>query len=320
MKCSICGNTENNQSYQVREMMLGLKDVFTYFECNACKCLQIAEIPKNILTYYPRDYYSYKLNVFRYNSPLKKILLKLRNQYALYGKNWLGKVIYNKYPRQDMKSLSKIKLDSKTSILDIGCGNGLLLYDLSQMGFENLLGADPFIEKDIVYEKGLKIVKKSIQELEGEWDVIMLHHSLEHMDNQADVFHHLSKLLKRHGTLIIRIPTVSSYAWEKYKTNWVSLDAPRHFFLHSIESITRLAQYNNLIISDSYRDSASFQIWGSEQYSQDVALNNKRSHYQYANGNHSVFESSQMKDFEKLSNELNQQDRGDQIVIYMYAK
>ena len=317
MNCKICGNAENNQVYQVREMMLGLKESFTYFECGNCKCLQISEVPEDILKYYPTDYYSYNLNVLRYGNPLKNLLLKLRNHYALYSKGGLGKMVYKKYPRPDMRSLSKIKLTPQSSILDIGCGNGLLLYDLSLMGFKNLLGADPFIEKEISYNTHLKILKKEIQELEGHWDVIMLHHAFEHMDNPLTVFHHLSRLLKKDGTIIIRIPTVSSFAWQKYKTNWASLDAPRHFFLHSTESINYLAQHTNLVVSDSYRDSSSFQLWGSEQYLRNIPLNDEKSHFKYAKGNHSVFTASEMKDFEKQSNQLNQNKEGDQVVIYL---
>ena len=60
MQCRICLNNENNTTHEVREMMLGLRDMHTYFECSECGCLQIAEIPENIQDYYPSDdYYSY---------------------------------------------------------------------------------------------------------------------------------------------------------------------------------------------------------------------------------------------------------------------
>jgi len=36
------------------------------------------------------------------------------------------------------------------------------------------------------------------------------------------------------GWCVIRIPTVSSFAWEHYREQWVQLDAPRHFFLHKV--------------------------------------------------------------------------------------
>ncbi len=49
--CRICENTEHNTTYEVREMMLGLRDMHTYFECAECGCLQIANVPENIQEY-----------------------------------------------------------------------------------------------------------------------------------------------------------------------------------------------------------------------------------------------------------------------------
>ena len=57
MICKICTNSENNRAYQIREMMFGFRDEFTYFECARCGCLQIAEIPSNMDRYYPATYF-----------------------------------------------------------------------------------------------------------------------------------------------------------------------------------------------------------------------------------------------------------------------
>jgi len=60
MICKICNNSENNKEFRVKEMMFGVGDQFTYFECSKCGCLQIAEILKNMGKYYPANYYSFK--------------------------------------------------------------------------------------------------------------------------------------------------------------------------------------------------------------------------------------------------------------------
>jgi SAM-dependent methyltransferase len=48
-----------------------------------------------------------------------------------------------------------------------------------------------------------------------------------------------ASLLACKGIIVVRIPAVSSYAWERYGVAWMQLDAPRHFFLHSPKSMTR---------------------------------------------------------------------------------
>ena len=43
-ECRICNNPENNKSYFIREMYIGTREEFEYFECSKCGCLQIKDI------------------------------------------------------------------------------------------------------------------------------------------------------------------------------------------------------------------------------------------------------------------------------------
>ncbi len=320
MKCKICGNSEGNKTYTVKEMMFGFDDYFTYVECAKCECLQLESIPENITKYYPPNYYSYAFEVDRYKSFFKGLLVKTRNQYAISGKGLLGKMLYKQHPREDILSLSKIDLNKNSSILDVGCGNGLLLYDLNVMGYKNTLGVDPYIERTIEYKNGVKVLKEELHNVKGQWKVIMLHHSLEHMDAQLSVMQSIHRMLDDQGVCIIRIPTVSSYAWKKYRTNWVSLDAPRHFYLHSLKSMEHLAGQAGLEVSRTYRDSSAFQIWGSEQYIKGIPLYHETSHYRYADSSKSVFTATQMAEFNKLTDQLVANQQGDTIVFYLRKK
>ena len=125
--------------------------------------------------------------------------------------------------------IRQIILNDETRILDVGCGPGKLLYNLSISNLKHLLGVDPYIQKDILYDKKLKILKGYIFEIEGQWDLIMFHHSFEHMPNPEETIKYASKLLSKQGVCLIRIPIVSSFAWNYYRENWIQLDAPRHF-------------------------------------------------------------------------------------------
>ena len=49
--------------------------------------------------------------------------------------------------------------------LDVGAGKGELLLKLQNVGFKNLTGIDPFLEKEITYNKDLKILKLELSEL-----------------------------------------------------------------------------------------------------------------------------------------------------------
>jgi hypothetical protein len=65
---------------------------------------------------------------------------------------------------------------------------------------------------------------------------------------------------------------VVSWAWRHYGANWVQLDAPRHFFLHSERSLRALAEQSGLVVTRTDYDSTEFQFCGSELYARGIAF------------------------------------------------
>lgn len=315
MKCRICGNDKDNQVYEAQEMMFGYRDLFRYFQCLKCYCLQIESFPSNISNYYPDNYYSYQL--ISKVGKAKKFLIGLRNNYAVFNRGFIGKLLYAKYPYPLLRIFSILPLNKSTNILDVGCGSGALLYDLRDLGFKNLLGVDPFIAKDIEYENGLTIIKQTVHEVEGEceWDLVMFHHSFEHVSDPICNLQSVARLLKPKGYCIVRIPTVSSYAWEHYGTKWVQLDAPRHFYLHSVKSMQILADNTGLELYKVVYDSTSFQFYGSEQYVKDIPLRDKRSYW--VDPKNSIFSKEDILDFARCAEQLNINKQGDQAIFYL---
>jgi 2-polyprenyl-3-methyl-5-hydroxy-6-metoxy-1,4-benzoquinol methylase len=302
MKCKICNNQNGNEIYLVREMMFGFRDKFTYFQCPGCGCLQIEEIPGDMSKYYPPNYYSFSEHTKQDTvNPVRKLIRTMRNRYAVLNKGVLGKYIYRFFPSEEWRLLSEAHLTENSPILDVGCGDGSILCLIKEMGFKHVMGVDPYIKQDIVYDNGLKIIKKFIHEINGEWDLITFHHSFEHISDPLETLQSVSKLLTKRGICLIRVPTVSSYAWEHYRENWVQLDAPRHFFLHSIKSITLLAEKVNLNVEKVVYDSTALQFTGSEQYLQDIPLIEP----------HSIFSSAEMAAFQQKAKELNLKNQGD---------
>lgn len=318
-KCKICDNSNANQTYIAREMAFGYRDEFEYFKCSNCGCLQIKEVPCDLIKYYPEK----PRSSFRPRFPklflLTSLLKRQRLLYTLGEKNFLGLLltkIFNTPRLPEWVRLVNLKLDS--SILDVGCGVGGLLLRLRKKGFSDLMGVDLFIKDNIFYKHGLRVFKKEIKDVEGKFDFIMLHHSLEHMPDPLSVLKKSYSLLKANRYILIRIPVVSSFAWEKYKTNWVQLNAPRHLFSHSIKSIQILAGQAGFKIEDITFDSGSFQFWGSEQYARDIPLRDRRSYLM--NPESSMFSAEDIQRFEEKAKELNRNKKGDQACFYLYKE
>ncbi len=315
--CRICGLNENHPVYRVREMMYGLNEDFLYFQCVRCQCLQIIEFPDDISKYYPKGYLSFATDPSCfYRKPIERWVRRARDSYGALGKGFLGQWIEKLYPApQNLKALARIPLTKQSKILDVGCGSGTLLYLLYEAGFSNVLGVDPHIDRDIEYENGLVISRQEIQKVKGVWDLVMFHHSFEHMQNPLQVMQSVSRLLKTGGCCLIRIPVVSSFAWEHYGIHWVQLDAPRHFFLHSLDSLRILARKEKFHIEDIVFDSGGFQFWGSEQYKKGISLRSEKSYD--VNPSQSIFNQEQIDRFHGKAVQLNRDARGDQAIFFL---
>lgn len=316
MKCRICENENENKSFQAREMMLGMGEEFTYFQCANCQCVQIAEFPSNIDRFYPKEYYSLTdLPYTTKKNPIRIWTKRWRDHYAVFNKGIIGKWLFNKYPSDIFPSLSFVPISKKWRILDVGSGSGRLIYSLKEIGFQNILGIDPYLTKDIEYENGVKVLKKSIFDLTGTWDFIMFHHVFEHVRNPQETLEQVAKLLKLEGLCMIRVPIVPCYAWEKYGIYWVQLDAPRHFFIHSPDSLKILAHKANLKIEKIVYDSTILQFWGSEQYLKNIQLFADNSYG--VNPKKSIFSESHIRSYEEQTQRLNQEEKGDQVVFIL---
>lgn len=136
---------------------------------------------------------------------------------------------------EDIKTLSKVESDDfwlnaknqlfidqitikETTILDVGCGTGLLSSKLAQMG--HLVDAIDFSEFSIekakkkIRETGLEsrlnVWVSTIESLnfKEKYDYIILSDILEHIENDTNILKKAHELLKKGGYLIISVPAL----------------------------------------------------------------------------------------------------------------
>jgi len=313
MECRVCGNTANNDIYEAREMQLGLRETFTYFQCANCKCLQIAEVPSDLSKYYPKDYYSFNISPKKLYEGLKGKLRKMRYAATIFNNNPLIKSLF---PTAKYELIAQLNIGRHDKILDVGCGAGYFLYALAELGFREILGVDPFIAGNIAYENGLEIHQKSVHEVQGQWDLIMYHHAFEHVTDPLENLIKIQQLLTPEGVCLLRIPTVSSYAWEHYGVNWFQLDAPRHIFLHSIESMKVLAEKAGLELFEVVYDSNDLQFIASEKYAKNIPLTENA--YKGLKGK--LKKKLDKRKYRLKAKQLNKEQRGDQAAFLLRPK
>lgn len=295
-----------------REMMFGTRERFPYFECGACGCLQIAEIPRDPGKYYPAGYYSLERRRPGRRHPLRSFLVRSRARYCLLGSNRLWGLRSKRYGSYEWFKKTGTRFDSR--ILDIGCGSGRRLLEMAAEGFTNLTGQDVFLPESIDYGNGVRILKADLAALTGEYDLIMLHHSLEHMPAPATVLRETHRLLAPEGYVLIRIP-VAARAWREYGADWVGIDAPRHLFIHTVASMKLLAERSGFETADVVFDSGALQFWASELIRRDLPLMETTA--QGMRSRKSLFGRREMRRFKRRAAGLNRRGEGDAACFYL---
>jgi 2-polyprenyl-3-methyl-5-hydroxy-6-metoxy-1,4-benzoquinol methylase len=315
MKCRICDSSIDTPVYKVREMYFGTRDEFEYQQCAACACLQIVAIPENLGQYYPDDYYSKHVKQqYRDHAP-PSALRELKLNACLGKRRLLSLVLFFLREPRLPPWVAYLDINSRTRILDVGCGAGKLLLKLGKKGFRFLEGVDPFIDETITYDNGVKIYKNQIWNIAREedarngYDLVMMHHSLEHIPDQHRTLSAAYDLLNKNGLLLIRVPLSCSWAWQHYRENWVQIDSPRHLYLHSIKSIEVLAQKHGFSLQEVHFDSTQFQFTGSERYRRDIPLFEKEEA--------DVFTTQEIQDYSVKADELNREGAGDQACFIL---
>ena len=312
MLCRVCGGSQDNRSFVVREMMFGLGDEFTYFECSVCGCLQIAGIPDNMEKYYPPGYYSFQAAVRE--SVARRLARISRDRYVVFGTGVVGRLLSGRYGHAILEVFGFRRPGLEDAILDVGCGSGGFLRSLADLGFKRLSGVDPYIAGEVA-DGPVRISKKTILDLpdDEKFDFIFFNHSLEHVWNHDDVLAKASRLLTPKGCCVIGIPLKTDVIWSLYGVNWVQIDAPRHFHLHTMTSFRRLASQAGLEIKQVVFDSGARQFWGSEQYMRGIPLQSGKSYGVNPRG--SMFSAKQIREFEAKARELNRTSQGDQAAF-----
>lgn len=295
-KCEVCGGT-HFVKVKAKERMFGLGDPFEYQECISCGGLFLQNIPEDLGKFYPEDYYSFGSHVT--SGAIGKFLKKARFNAFKAGVS-LSPPVYFEW-------LSNLDITEKSKIADIGCGNGQLLAELSYCGFESLVGYDPFLNESKDYH-GFQLRKTDFFDITEKFDLVMFHHSFEHIPDPVRLFQKLEDILNPGGQALIRVPVTDGQVWKDSREYWFQLDAPRHLFIPSVKSMEILAKSVSLSLDKVVFDSMASQFWATELYKKGIPL--------VGTDESKEFSTAELQSFKEKAADFNQRKIGDQACFY----
>ena len=147
---------------------------------------------------------------------LLKVILKIHSfTYRLTG--FLSQKVEKDglHPKHRIMNYHKFFVDNvskKDVVLDIGCGNGALTYDVAKKA-KRVVGIDSN-KKNIEFAKA-KYLRSNVEYIHGDalkdlpnrlFDVIILSNVLEHIDKRVDFLNFLKKLASK---FLIRVPMLN---------------------------------------------------------------------------------------------------------------
>ena len=271
--CPVCGSAGGFREFFAREMMFGLRETFTYRDCAQCGSLHIREVPADLARFYPTNYYSFQPAFRKKPQPL---LVACRRKFAAWVATSPGPVAakaaralaYHRWAFLYWIRLCGLGLEAR--ILDLGCGGGILLARMRSFGFSELTGADPYAPGETA-ERGFRVIRAEIAALTDSFDLVMMHHALEHVADPGKTLEQARARLRPGGRILVRLPLAGSAAHRKYGADWFNLDAPRHLVIPSLAGMASLAARAGLKILHQGFDSVPSGFLMSENYQHDIA-------------------------------------------------
>jgi SAM-dependent methyltransferase len=311
--CRVCLAAGRLKRFEVLEMMFGTREAFTYELCNTCGSVQIVDVPIDLSRHYPPDYYAHSTAETGWRQRLKKPLVTLRNALLLRAPEPAFKLLSTmpgvgyRMRTHPFRSLRIVRLQRNSRLVDVGGGSGLLLGALSDLGFGELTCIDPYVSSP---KNGgdIRFIRSYLADVKETFDLIMYHHSLEHVVDLDGELAAIRASLTPDGFAVVRMPTLPNVAFDTYGPNWVQLDAPRHIHIPSRKGFSITAGRCGLHLIATGDDSTEFQFWGSEEYARGVALTDSR----FVRNGTRAFSRRKLRELRKRARAANAEGRGDQ--------
>jgi len=156
---------------------------------------------------------------------------------------------YNKSEKQFKNIFEKRyqiinKFFKKGKILEIGCSEGLLLDCFDGRKWERW-GVEPSLSAKNAAERKIKVLNKFFEKAvlpNNYFNVVVMNHTLEHIDNPVKVIELIYKHLKKGGIIFIDVPNFGSISSKILRKRWRLLAPDEHNHHFTKETLQKILE------------------------------------------------------------------------------
>jgi len=196
--CQLCGH-EILKEFHIPMPLFRHLDFSTttkianFFKCNQCSIIQNAKSISSEISSFKKLKYansqqtSQKIKDDRFNRPVKRSYLQ-------------AKILSENFDFNNCR------------ILDIGCFDGNLLYELDKkISKSQLWGFDinPNLQRLFPKKQNFHFVSSDYKKITGKFDLIIFSHSILYISNISKIIDLIKQLLNQNGILYIQIPDIN---------------------------------------------------------------------------------------------------------------
>lgn len=215
--CVWCGSTDSELVFHGPDRLHDLPGDFKLVRCKACGTLR--QNPRltwaSLADYYPEDYVSYKYDTGNY-------------------KSFISKAIKTRGNRRRRRAIERFQPGGR--LLEVGCGTGAFLRELSNSGQWDVVGIEPN-ERAASYARTTldapihQAVFAAVHLKAESFNAIVLWCVVEHLMHPIEDLRRAHDLLTNGGWLVFSVPNCESLGARVFGKYWSGWDPPRHLHI-----------------------------------------------------------------------------------------
>ena len=226
--CPVCGGHEYQPRFRLPDFSKSI------VACVECGTAQVNPLPdeEELRSYYPTAYYGSEGQKFE--SLIERFLKVVSSRQA---------------------SMIARAIPDGGSVLDIGCGRGMLLERLADQGCEvhgTELSKDAAVGADERIDLHVCPTLQAAGFDDNRFDAVVIWHVLEHLSDPRRTIDEIQRVLRPGGKLFVAVPNFGSLQARLFGHAWFHLDPPRHLYHFTASGLRRLLEDCGFALSSSH--------------------------------------------------------------------